>query len=180
MCKLIAELVLFTKILISTIFLFSFISKLFTFKQFQNVFFSFGFNNNFSFIAAIFILALEILVSSLIIFKRTSIFGEVILFFLILSFFISALYSQIKRLQISCNCFGELSDEKLGKSTYPRIIFLFILLSFIFLCKIEIGITTYSFEKKFMLLFSSINIMVFYYLSKNYKKLITIRRILKT
>ncbi|AWE08386.1 hypothetical protein DCE79_13670 [Lysinibacillus sp. 2017] len=116
----------------------------------------------------------------LIIFKKTSFYGEVILFFLILSFFITAIYSQIKRLQISCNCFGELSDEKLGKSTYPRIVFLFILLNLLFFSKIEVGITTYSFEKNFMLCFASINIMILYYLSKNFKKLTTLRRIPKS
>ncbi|WP_369916782.1 MauE/DoxX family redox-associated membrane protein [Lysinibacillus sp. 2017] len=179
-CRIISELILFIKILISTIFLFSFISKIFTFTKFLNVFSSLGFNKYFSFIAAILILSLEALVSLLIIFKKTSFYGEVILFFLILSFFITAIYSQIKRLQISCNCFGELSDEKLGKSTYPRIVFLFILLNLLFFSKIEVGITTYSFEKNFMLCFASINIMILYYLSKNFKKLTTLRRIPKS
>ncbi|MDP4085006.1 MAG: hypothetical protein Q8934_10390 [Bacillota bacterium] len=167
---------IFIQIFISMLFLFSTFSKIISFNKFKNVFYYLGFNNVFSVTGATFILTCESLVSILIIFKSTFTYGITILIFLVLSFLFAAIYSQFKNLDIKCNCFGELTDEKLGKSTYIKIIFLTTLFLILIINNKNVGILEMPFETTIYLVFSSLNIMFLYFLLNSFIKFLILRR----
>lgn len=169
-------IIFFTQIFICTIFLFSAISKLINFNRFKIIFYSFGFNEVISLIGATIILTAEILVSILIIFKSSFTYAIAILFFLILSFLFATIYSQFKKIDIKCNCFGELTDEKLGKTTYIKILFLTTLFSILITNGHSVGILEIPFEITMYLILSSINLMFIYFLLNSFIKFFISRK----
>jgi hypothetical protein len=170
------DIIYFFQILISTIFLFSFGSKVLTFNQFKSVFSSLGFTKVFPQLFAVFILICEFSVSLLIVFKSTYLYGEIMLLFLILSFLFTTIYSQYKKLKIKCNCFGGFADENLGKSTYIRILFLSILLCILTLSNIKVGIEDIALNTTINLILSSVNILFLYFLINSFITMFLIRR----
>ena len=170
------EIIFLTQIFICTIFLFSAISKLISFNRFKNVFYYLGFNDVVSLIGATIILTSEFLASIFIIFKSTFTYAITLLIFLVLSFLFATIYSQSKKLDIKCNCFGELIDEKLGKTTYIKILFLTILLSILIINGNSVGILEMPFETTIYLIFSCLNIMFLYFLLNSFIKFFLLRK----
>ncbi|WP_367591152.1 MauE/DoxX family redox-associated membrane protein [Heyndrickxia shackletonii] len=170
------EIFYFIQIFTSIIFLFSSVSKLFTLSQFINVFQSLGFNKTFSLFCAISTFLLEFSVSVFIVFKSTVSIGMIILILLIFAFLGTTIYSQIKSLKIKCNCFGNLMEDNLGKSTYYRIFFLLILFFSLTFSQNYIGITEISDTITINFVLSSINLMLFYFLFNAFGRLILMNR----
>ena len=162
---------------ISLLFLVSFVSKLVRFNDFKSVFLSIGFNNRLSLFGAGIILLLEILVAVLIVFKSTTGYGQFLLLFLILTFIFTTLYSQLKKLKIKCNCFGAITNENLGMTTYVKNSILLLLLLYISIGQRDnVGIEDFSIEVIIHLLIASINVILIYFLLSSFINLVLLRR----
>lgn len=170
------ELYLFSVIFTSILFFISFITKFFNIKKFIEVFISLGFKKKYSSILAKFILFCELLVSIFVLFKSTNLLGGIILLFLILCFLLATIYSQIKNLKIICNCFGQFTDDHLGKSTYFRIGILITLFLILIFSPYRVGIIDMPLDVTLNLFLSGVNLMLIYFLLIAFYKYIFIRK----
>lgn len=99
-------------------------SKFFFLKSFRITIHNLGLSSRLAFFLSILIPLLECIIAILLISPRMEKLSEFSLVSLLLIFLIVVVYSLSKNKKVSCNCFGNLSEEKMGYQTIIRILLL--------------------------------------------------------
>lgn len=136
------------------------ISKLFALKSFKNTIQLIGIPNYFSLYISVVIPIIEILIVFLLISEVTLYFGLVSILTLSFIFFAVSLYSMKLDKEIKCNCFGNLTNEKLGLKTFTHILLLVI--PTIILLKTKINLLTFPIFEILDALFLNIGVFIIY------------------
>lgn len=110
-------------IFLSTILIYSFISKFLSYKDFKKTIEKLGFPK----FTAWFVMAAEIVIAVLLLIDSVRQIGKLGALLLFLSFYFVAGLSLYKKLDVTCNCFGKASEEKLGWGTIWKVTPLFVL-----------------------------------------------------
>lgn len=136
------------------------ISKLKSLNSFKSTIEELGFSSKISGIGAVFVVAVELLISVLILFEFTRVIGAVLLTFSLLLFSWSAWKALKIEKEIKCNCLGNISNGSLGKKTFLRIIPIGILNFILFLYPKDATIIGQSWIEITSAVFSSIGIFI--------------------
>ncbi|WP_055106950.1 MauE/DoxX family redox-associated membrane protein [Paenibacillus ihumii] len=110
-------------IFLSTILIYSFISKLLSYQDFKKTIDKLGFPQ----FTAWFVMTVEIIAAAMLLIDPLRQAGQAGAVLLFLSFYFAAGVSIYKKLDVTCNCFGKASEEKLGWGTMLRNTPLFLL-----------------------------------------------------
>ena len=123
------------------------ISKLLNLSSFKETLFEIGFSKKLSTILIYIVPSVELLIVILLIFKQTQYVGLFSTLILCLAFICVTLYSLKSSKKIKCNCFGSLTEEKLGVNTFAHITLLIIPVLYILFSKESKYILSYSFSE---------------------------------
>ncbi|WP_028594298.1 MauE/DoxX family redox-associated membrane protein [Paenibacillus assamensis] len=104
-------------ILLSTMFLYSSLAKLVGYGGFKETVVKLQYPQ---WLAGV-VIVMEMLASVLLLFKQTHLIGELIVLGMILAFYFVAGQAIWKKINVSCNCFGEATAEPLGWETMIRL-----------------------------------------------------------
>ncbi|MGG3282407.1 MauE/DoxX family redox-associated membrane protein [Paenibacillus solani] len=107
---------LLISIFLSTILLYSAISKIISYKDFKKTIEKLRFPLYTTWL----VIAFEIIIAALLLIDSTRSIGEIGSLLLFLSFCFVAAYSIHKKLDVPCNCFGKASEEQLGWGTIGK------------------------------------------------------------
>ncbi|GKU77800.1 MauE/DoxX family redox-associated membrane protein [Paenibacillus sp. L3-i20] len=114
---------LIVSIVLATLLLYSFMAKVIAYQDFKTTIEQLKFPLFFTWL----VVAAEGIIVVLLVLDFTQFVGQVAAMLLFLSFYAVAGLAIYKKLNVSCNCFGKASEEKLGWGTMWKITPLFLL-----------------------------------------------------
>lgn len=107
------------KVFVATVFIISGFAKITTHRQFKQTLGTF-FGQRFILPLSYAVPIVEILSASLVLFQATVMYGLILIIILCLSFIVLTWKALRTGEEIKCHCFGNLNDEKFGKTTYLK------------------------------------------------------------
>ncbi|WP_371321715.1 MauE/DoxX family redox-associated membrane protein [Robertmurraya korlensis] len=164
-------MLIYTQIFLSLVFLISGTIKVLEYSNFKTTISKIGFKNKYLTLVSSGVVFIELLISGLILFNQTRLLASLIITILTSVFFYLSIKMIINGKSIDCNCFGSISEEKLGFNTIIKSLILFILCIIQFINKEPSGIEIASYRTILDAISSSIGIMCIYLLLVSYNNL---------
>ncbi|MGE6963868.1 MauE/DoxX family redox-associated membrane protein [Bacillus thuringiensis] len=121
------NIVAFIQVFLAIIFIISAITKLFSLKSFQHTLHTLGFSFKNQKLFSWLIPSLELIISMLIFTESTRFIAEIVVILLLLAFSTAVVKAVLTGKKVNCNCFGSLTDDKIGWKTIVHILLILLL-----------------------------------------------------
>lgn len=157
------SLIMFTQIFLATIFFISSISKLISRYSFMETLADVGLKNKLIPTVSWLFPIVELISAALLLVESLRLIGQLIMLCMLTGFiFLSIRAMRTDNKKISCNCFGELTQESIGIATLLRSIILTICLVPLFFIRKATGLYQLGPMELTAALFCSLGILMFY------------------
>ncbi|KMJ56906.1 hypothetical protein AB685_19495 [Bacillus sp. LL01] len=157
-------------IFLASTFFISSVSKLNSRESFYKTLHTLGFHAKYNSFIFYMIVLSEMLISIFIIFSVSRMYAHLLIYLLLIIFIYVFYLVRKSGRDVNCNCFGDLTEERIGKFTLIKIGILFILNTSVWLYSVDATITSYPITIVIEMFSIATGIWLLYFLLISYRK----------